>query len=132
MRHSGGCGSRSATLALPWKSDSASVSVAMVTNWRLLYHVDVQKTLTRQDEIDACQHSRLALDQWDKQKAMFPREALVSERRGPRSKKLSGIFPSDHFQKAYREVGEFVERTLKTGCGWRLYRSLHDERQTVN
>jgi len=42
--------------------------------WRLLYHVDVQKTLDRQDEINACQHSYLALDKWDDEKARCPRE----------------------------------------------------------
>jgi hypothetical protein len=45
-----------------------------LTCWRLLYGVDVQKSLDRQDEVDACQHSRLALDVWDEQKILFPRQ----------------------------------------------------------
>ena len=50
--------------------------------WRLLYHVDVQKNLNRQDEIDACLHSRLALDKWDAEKARCPKEwaKLVAKR----------------------------------------------------
>ena len=42
--------------------------------WHLLYHVDVQKSLDRQDEIEACRHARLDLDRWDEQKALCPRE----------------------------------------------------------
>jgi hypothetical protein len=45
-----------------------------LTCWRLLYHLDVQKPLDRQDEIDACGHSHHDLDRWDEQKARFPRE----------------------------------------------------------
>ena len=42
--------------------------------WHLLYHVDVQKSLDRQDEIEACRHAQLDLDRWDEQNALFPRE----------------------------------------------------------
>jgi len=42
--------------------------------WRLLYHVDVQKTLDRQDEVEACRHARLDLDKWDEGKARCPKE----------------------------------------------------------
>jgi hypothetical protein len=42
--------------------------------WRLLYGVTVEKVLDRDDEIKACQHSRLDLAQWDEQKALCPRE----------------------------------------------------------
>jgi hypothetical protein len=45
-----------------------------LTTWRLLYGVTVEKDLDRDDEIKACQHSRLALDQWDEQKVLCPRE----------------------------------------------------------
>ena len=45
-----------------------------LTCWRLLYHVDVQKVLDRQNETDACRHSRLSLDLWDEQKTLFPQE----------------------------------------------------------
>ena len=45
-----------------------------LTCWRLLYGVDVQKSLDRQDEIEACRHARLVLERWDEQKTLFPRE----------------------------------------------------------
>ena len=53
-----------------------------LTCWRLLYGVDVQKILDRQDEVDACQHSSLALDVWDEQKALFSRQwaKLIAKR----------------------------------------------------
>jgi hypothetical protein len=34
----------------------------------------VQKSLDRQDEVDACRHARLDLTGWDEQKTRFPRE----------------------------------------------------------
>ena len=45
-----------------------------LTTWRLLYHVDVQKSLDRQDEIDACRHARFDLAKWDEEKARCPKE----------------------------------------------------------
>ena len=42
--------------------------------WRLLYHIDVQKSLDRQDEIDACRHARFDLAKWDEEKARCPKE----------------------------------------------------------
>ena len=53
-----------------------------LTCWRLLYHVDVQKGLDHQDEVDACRHSHLPVEKWDEQKALFPREwaKLIAKR----------------------------------------------------
>jgi hypothetical protein len=45
-----------------------------LTCWWLLYKVAIEKILDRQDEVDACQHSRLALDVWDEQKILFSRQ----------------------------------------------------------
>jgi hypothetical protein len=45
-----------------------------LTCWWLLYKVAIEKILDRQDEVEACQHSRLNLNVWDEQKALFPRE----------------------------------------------------------
>jgi len=45
-----------------------------LTCWRLLYHVPVEKLLDRQDEIDACLHSRLDVARWDAGKTQWPLE----------------------------------------------------------
>jgi len=45
-----------------------------LTCWWLLYKVAIEKILDSQDEVEACQHSRLNLNVWDEQKALFPRE----------------------------------------------------------
>jgi hypothetical protein len=45
-----------------------------LTVWRLLYHVDVVKSLDRQDEIDACRHGRLDLAKWDEEKTRCPKQ----------------------------------------------------------
>jgi hypothetical protein len=42
--------------------------------WRLLYHVDVQKTLDRPAELVACEHARLPIDKWDAEKVRCRRE----------------------------------------------------------
>ena len=45
-----------------------------LTCWRLLYKVAIDKVLDRQDEIEACRHSRLDLALWDAGKERWPRE----------------------------------------------------------
>jgi hypothetical protein len=51
--------------------------------WHLLYHVDVQKSLDRQDEIEACRHARFDLAKWDEGNARCPQEwaKLLAKRR---------------------------------------------------
>jgi hypothetical protein len=58
---------------IPLVLDAPSKHFRLVS-WRLLYRVDVCKTLARQDELEACLHARLSLDKWDAQKALFPQE----------------------------------------------------------
>ena len=42
--------------------------------WRLLYHVDVLKTLDRDDEEAACRHARFSLSTWNIERARCQRE----------------------------------------------------------
>lgn len=54
----------------------------MLTLWFMLYRIELQKTLDRDDELAACNHTRLGLDRWDMEKAWFPRQwdKLIAKR----------------------------------------------------
>jgi len=57
----------------PSSSDKPTKHFRLIC-WWLVYRVPAEKPLDRQNEVDACRHSRLALHLWDAGKVLWPRE----------------------------------------------------------